>query len=288
MLDRIREDVSVVLDRDPAARTVLEVLCCYPGLHALWLHRVAHALWEMRFRLAGRIVSHVSRFLTGVEIHPGADIGRRVVIDHGSGVVIGETASIGDGVHMYHGVTLGGNNPEPVKRHPTVEEGVVLGAHATLIGDITVGENAKVGAGAVVVKDVPAGATMVGNPARRVDPGDEPSGTEGAQSDDGAGAGRPASDHEQTPPHSAGTARQDGRPESADGETPATAEEPVGPPEADDPVGPPEADESREEDSAPSGATGVTGRTDDSRGEYPGRPTTDGGDESPRSGDGDA
>jgi serine O-acetyltransferase len=275
MRDRIREDVSVVLDRDPAARTVLEVLCCYPGLHALWLHRVAHALWEMRFRLAGRIVSHVSRFLTGVEIHPGADIGRRVVIDHGSGVVIGETASIGDGVHMYHGVTLGGNNPEPVKRHPTVEEGVVLGAHATLIGDITVGEDAKIGAGAVVVKDVPAGATMVGNPARRVDAGDGPSGTEGAQSADDAEPRQFASDPGETA-RSRGTERPDARPESTDGETPAVA---------DDPAGPPEADESSEEGSAPSGSTGVTGRTDDSRGEYPGRPTTDGGDESPRNRD---
>jgi serine O-acetyltransferase len=184
MLERIREDVRAVLERDPAARNVLEVLCCYPGLHALWLHRVAHAQWNAGFRLAGRLLSHLSRFLTGVEIHPGAEIGRRVVIDHGAGVVIGETAAIGDDVHMYHGVTLGGNNPQPVKRHPTIEDGAVLGANATLIGDITIGEGAKIGAGAVVTKPVPAGATMVGNPARRVDGGETATGTEGATEGD--------------------------------------------------------------------------------------------------------
>lgn len=192
MLERIREDVRAVLDRDPAARNVLEVLCCYPGLHALWLHRVAHAQWNSGFKLAGRLLSHLSRFLTGVEIHPGAEIGRRVVIDHGAGVVVGETASIGDDVHMYHGVTLGGNNPRPVKRHPTVEDGAVLGANATLIGDITIGEDAKIGAGAVVTKPVPPGATMVGNPARRVDGGETATGTEGASeadADDAKGGG---------------------------------------------------------------------------------------------------
>ncbi|WP_302082868.1 serine O-acetyltransferase [Salinibaculum rarum] len=168
MLTRVREDVCTALENDPAARSVLAVLT-YPGLHAIWAHRIEHALWTRGYRLLARLLSQFTRFLTGVEIHPAADIGRRVFIDHGMGVVIGETAQIGDDVQMYHGVTLGGNDPRPVKRHPTVEDGVTLGANSTLVGDITIGTGARVGAGAVVVDDVPPGATVVGNPATVVD-----------------------------------------------------------------------------------------------------------------------
>lgn len=187
VVERLREDVRVVLERDPAARSVPEVVTCYPGLHALWLHRVAHRLWGVH-PLAARLLSHLSRFLTGVEIHPGAHVGRRCAIDHGAGVVIGETADIGDDVHMYHGVTLGGDDPRPVKRHPTVEDDVVLGANATLIGDITVGEGARVGAGSVVVESVPAGQTVVGNPARPVDDGEGEDGRVAAESPSTDGA----------------------------------------------------------------------------------------------------
>jgi serine O-acetyltransferase len=169
MLRRIRADVTAMLERDPAAKGRLAVLLCYPGLHAVWLHVFLASPMYSVSTLAGRLVSHVARFLTGVEIHPGADLGRRVTIDHGAGVVIGETAELGDDVHMYHGVTLGGDNPEPVKRHPTVADGVTLGADAMLIGDIHVGENASVGAASVVTSDVPAGATVAGNPAERID-----------------------------------------------------------------------------------------------------------------------
>jgi serine O-acetyltransferase len=165
--------------RDPAVRSALEVALCYPGLHAVWLHRVAHALWRAGFPLLARVLSQCARFLTGVEIHPGATIGRRCTIDHGAGVVIGETAEVGDDVHMYHGVTLGGDSPRPGKRHPTVEDDAVLGANATLIGDITVGEGATVGAGAVVVESVPAGATAVGNPAELVGDAADDSGGRG-------------------------------------------------------------------------------------------------------------
>ncbi|WP_135820648.1 serine O-acetyltransferase [Halostella litorea] len=168
MLDGVREDVRAALDRDPAAKSALEVALCYPGLHAVWFHRVSHALWTRGFRLTARLLSQFSRFLTGVEIHPGADVGRRLFIDHGAGVVVGETAEIGDDVHMHHGCTLGGNDARPVKRHPTLEDGVVLGANATLIGDITVGEDAAVGAGAVVVDDVEPGQTVTGVPAEPV------------------------------------------------------------------------------------------------------------------------
>lgn len=160
-------------ERDPAARSDLEVLLCYPGLHAVWGHLLAHALWP-RVPLFARLLSQFVRFLTGVEIHPGADLGRRVTIDHGAGVVVGETADIGDDVHLYHGVTLGGDTPEPVKRHPTVRDGATIGANATLLGDIEIGENARVGAGAVVTKDVPADATVAGIPAKRVDGGAAP------------------------------------------------------------------------------------------------------------------
>ncbi|MFC6730921.1 serine O-acetyltransferase EpsC, partial [Natronoarchaeum mannanilyticum] len=146
MLERIREDVRTALEKDPAAKSRREVLTSYPGLHAVWVHRIAHALWNGGLPWLARLVSHVSRFLTGVEIHPAATVGRRCFIDHGSGVVIGETAEIGDDVHMHHGCTLGGNSPRPEKRHPTLEDGVTLGADATLDGDITIGEGATVGA----------------------------------------------------------------------------------------------------------------------------------------------
>ncbi|MDR3221314.1 MAG: serine O-acetyltransferase [Candidatus Accumulibacter sp.] len=169
MFSRLREDVSSVFERDPAARTSWEVLTCYPGLHAVVMHRAAHWLWTRRLRWLGRFVSHLARFLTGIEIHPGAAIGRRFFIDHGMGVVIGETAVIGDDVTLYHGVTLGGTSWHKGKRHPTLEDGVVVGAGAKVLGPITVGARAKVGSNAVVVKDVPRGMTAVGNPARIID-----------------------------------------------------------------------------------------------------------------------
>ncbi|WP_254762404.1 serine O-acetyltransferase [Natrinema marinum] len=169
MCRRIREDVRAMCERDPAATGWLEVLLGYPGLHAVWMHLLCHRLWNAGFGLTARLLSNLVRFLTGVEIHPAAEIGRRVTIDHGMGVVIGETAEIGDDVHMYHGVTLGGDANEPVKRHPTVESGAQLGANATLLGDITIGEDAAVGAGSVVTGDVEPGATVVGVPAERVD-----------------------------------------------------------------------------------------------------------------------
>lgn len=165
---RLREDVRTALETDPAARSVPSVLL-YAGLHAVWAHRVAHWLWERGHPFSARFLSQVIRFLTGVEIHPAAEFGRRVFIDHGMGVVVGETAEVGDDVTMYHGVTLGGDDHRPVKRHPTVEDGATLGANSTLVGDITVGEDATVGAGAVVVDDVPAGKTVVGNPAEVVE-----------------------------------------------------------------------------------------------------------------------
>jgi serine O-acetyltransferase len=169
MFSHLREDVRSVFERDPAARNAWEVLTCYPGLHAVFLHRLAHCLWNHRLRWLGRFVSHLARFLTGIEIHPGASIGRRFFIDHGMGVVIGETAAIGDDVTLYHGVTLGGTSWNKGKRHPTLEDGVVIGAGAMVLGPVTVGANAKVGSNAVVVKNVPAGTTAVGNPARIID-----------------------------------------------------------------------------------------------------------------------
>ncbi|WP_313954166.1 serine O-acetyltransferase [Accumulibacter sp.] len=169
MFSRLREDIQSVFDRDPAARTSWEVLTCYPGVHAIALHRLAHWLWTRRLSWLGRFVSHLGRFFTGIEIHPGATIGRRMFIDHGMGVVIGETAVIGDDVTLYHGVTLGGTSWNKGKRHPTLEDGVVIGAGAQVLGPLTVGASAKVGSNAVVVKDVPAGATAVGNPARIID-----------------------------------------------------------------------------------------------------------------------
>ena len=167
MFDRLREDIAVVFERDPAARTSWEVLTCYPGLHALVWHRaVSHRLWRGGARWLARWLSHWARWLTGIEIHPGAMIGRRVFIDHGMGVVIGETAEIGDDCTLYHGVTLGGTSWKAGKRHPTLGRAVVLGAGAKVLGPILVGDGAKVGSNAVVVRDVPAGATAVGIPAR--------------------------------------------------------------------------------------------------------------------------
>lgn len=166
MLDRLREDIAVVFERDPAARGRLEVILCYPGLHALWGQRIAHALWRRGLVLLPRLLSHTVRFLTGIEIHPGARFGRRVFIDHGAGIVVGETAVVGDDCVLYQGVTLGGTSLEHGKRHPTVEDHVVIGAGAKLLGPITIGRGARVGANSVVIRDVPPGATVIGAPAR--------------------------------------------------------------------------------------------------------------------------
>ncbi|MDY0011421.1 MAG: serine O-acetyltransferase [Rhodocyclaceae bacterium] len=171
MFSRLREDVASVRERDPAARSALEVLTCYPGVHALAFHRFAHGAWRRGFFWVGRFVSHLARMLTGIEIHPGAVVGRRVFIDHGMGVVIGETAEVGDDCTIYQGVTLGGTSLyRGTKRHPTLGKGVVVGAGAKVLGGFTVGDGAKIGSNAVVVKPVPAGATAVGNPARVLDP----------------------------------------------------------------------------------------------------------------------
>lgn len=166
MFTRIREDIACVFERDPAARSTWEVLTCYPGFHALLMHRIAHRLWRMKIRWVARFLSHLTRFFTGIEIHPGAKIGRRVFIDHGMGVVVGETAELGDDCTLYHGVTLGGTAWNKGKRHPTLARGVVIGAGAKVLGPIVIGEGAKIGSNAVVVKDVPAGATALGIPAR--------------------------------------------------------------------------------------------------------------------------
>src|SRR3954452_17164845 len=167
MFDRLKEDIAIVFDRDPAARTRWEVLTCYPGLHAItWHQSVTHPLWRSGMRWLARWLSHCSRFLTGIEIHPGARIGRRVFIDHGMGVVIGETAEVGDDCTLYHGVTLGGTTWMRGKRHPSVGNGVVIGAGAKLLGPISVGDRARIGSNAVVLKDVPADATALGVPAR--------------------------------------------------------------------------------------------------------------------------
>jgi serine O-acetyltransferase len=169
MFSKLREDIKSIIERDPAARNAWEVLTCYPGLHAVVMHRWAHACWQSGFKWLGRFISHIARILTGIEIHPGATIGRRVFIDHGFGVVIGETAVVGDDCTIYQGVTLGGTTlVAGTKRHPTLERGVIVGAGAQVLGAFTVGEFAKVGSNAVVVKPVPAGATAVGNPAHIV------------------------------------------------------------------------------------------------------------------------
>jgi serine O-acetyltransferase len=169
MFSRIKEEIAVVFDRDPAARNTWEVVTCYPGFHAMLTHRLAHRLWGAGLKWLARFVSHIGRWATGIEIHPGAAIGRRFFIDHGMGVVIGETAQIGDDCTLYHGVTLGGTSWAKGKRHPTLANGVVIGAGAKILGPITIGENAKVGSNAVVVKDVPPGATAIGIPARVVE-----------------------------------------------------------------------------------------------------------------------
>ena len=169
MFNNLREDIASVFDRDPAARTTFEVLTCYPGLHARVFHRLTNTLWRANFKWLARFISHFARWITGIEIHPGATIGRRFFIDHGMGVVIGETAEIGDDVTMYHGVTLGGTSWQHGKRHPTLGNGVVIGAGAKILGPIHIGDGAKIGSNAVVVKDVPAGATAAGIPARILD-----------------------------------------------------------------------------------------------------------------------
>lgn len=166
MFERMREDIQSVFHRDPAARNAFEVVTCYPGLHAVWLHRVAHALWVNGWKWLARVVSNFGRWMTGIEIHPGAKIGRRFFIDHGMGIVIGETAEIGNDVTLYQGVTLGGTSWNKGKRHPTLEDGVVVGAGAKVLGPFTVGAGAKIGSNAVVTKEVPAGATAVGIPGR--------------------------------------------------------------------------------------------------------------------------
>jgi serine O-acetyltransferase len=164
----LREDIQTVFNRDPAARSVTEVLFCYPGLHALWAHRAAHFLWRHGIKLLARIISHLNRFFTGIEIHPGARIGRRFFIDHGSGVVIGETSEIGDDVLLYQGVVLGGTTLEKKKRHPTLGNGVEMGSGAIALGPITIGDGARIGASSVVIKSVPPGVTVVGIPGRVV------------------------------------------------------------------------------------------------------------------------
>jgi serine O-acetyltransferase len=170
VFDHIREDIRAIYAKDPAARSTAEILFCYPGLHALWFHRRAHWLWRHNLKFAARFISHISRFFTGVEIHPGATMGRRIVIDHGMGVVIGETAEVGNDVLIYMGVVLGGTALENVKRHPTIEDGVIIGSGAIILGPIRIGRGAKVGAGSVVVRSVPPGATVVGVPGRIAGP----------------------------------------------------------------------------------------------------------------------
>ena len=173
MFSRLRSDIACILERDPAARTSWEVLTCYPGLHAIWIHRLAHWFWVQGLRWPGRFVSHLGRWLTGIEIHPAARIGSCVFIDHGMGVVIGETAEVGDGCTIYQGVTLGGTSLTPgTKRHPTLGPGVVVGAGAKILGGFTVGEGARIGSNSVVVKEVPPGATVIGIPGRIVDDAD--------------------------------------------------------------------------------------------------------------------
>lgn len=166
MFGRLKRDIQVVFDRDPAARSTMEVLLCYPGLKAILAHRVAHGLWVRNWKLLARIISQISRFFTQIEIHPGATIGEGFFIDHGSGIVIGETAEIGDNVTIYHGVTLGGSGKEKGKRHPTIGNNVVIGNGARILGSFKVGDNSMIGAGSVVLREVPPNSTVVGNPGR--------------------------------------------------------------------------------------------------------------------------
>jgi len=170
MFDRLHSDIACILERDPAARSKWEVLACYPGLHAIWIHKLARWFWLNNLRWLGRFTSHIGRFLTGIEIHPGAKIGSCVFIDHGMGVVIGETAEVGDGCTIYQGVTLGGTSlTAGTKRHPTLGAGVVVGAGAKILGAFTVGDGARIGSNSVVVKEVPPGATVIGIPGRLVE-----------------------------------------------------------------------------------------------------------------------
>ncbi|MGO8987776.1 MAG: serine O-acetyltransferase [bacterium] len=169
MWERFKEDIRTIIDRDPAAKNVVEIFLCYPGLHAIWLHRIAHFLYQKGWFTTARLVSHFSRWFTGIEIHPGAKIGRRLFIDHGMGVVIGETTEIGDDCLIYKGVVLGGTTLEKKKRHPTLGNRVIIGSNSTVLGAITIGDGARIGSGSVVVKSVPAGATVVGVPGRIVE-----------------------------------------------------------------------------------------------------------------------
>ncbi|WP_303968426.1 serine O-acetyltransferase [Sporosarcina ureae] len=168
MFKRMKEDIRCIFDQDPAARSTIEVVLTYSGLHAIWMHRIAHAFYKRNLRFLARVVSQVSRFFTGIEIHPGAVIGRRLFIDHGMGVVIGETCEIGDDVTLYQGVTLGGTGKEGGKRHPTLHDNVLVASGAKVLGSITVGENSKVGAGSVILKEVPPNSTVVGIPGKIV------------------------------------------------------------------------------------------------------------------------
>lgn len=168
MFKTLKEDVEVVFEQDPAARTYLEVILTYAGLHAIWAHRLAHGLYKRKFYFIARVISQISRFFTGIEIHPGAKIGRRLFIDHGMGIVIGETCEIGDNVTIFQGVTLGGTGKEKGKRHPTIKNNVLIATGAKVLGSLTVGENSKIGGGSVVLKDVPPNSTIVGIPGRVV------------------------------------------------------------------------------------------------------------------------
>ncbi len=169
MWERFKEDIRTIKERDPAAKNLVEIFLCYPGLHAIWLHRIAHFLYEERCYTTARLVSHINRWFTGIEIHPGARIGKRLFIDHGMGVVIGETSKIGDDCLIYKGVVLGGTTLERKKRHPTLGNRVIIGSNSTVLGAITIGDGARIGSGSVVVKSVPAGATVVGVPGRIVE-----------------------------------------------------------------------------------------------------------------------
>jgi len=168
VFDTLKQDIKIVFERDPAARSVIEIILCYPGFHALFFYRISHWIWRKKFFLLGRFISHLGRFFTGIEIHPGATIGKGFFIDHGMGVVIGETSEIGDNVTLYHGVTLGGTSWQKGKRHPTLEDNVVVGAGAKILGPFKVGRNSIIGAGSVVVKEVPPYSTVIGIPGRVV------------------------------------------------------------------------------------------------------------------------
>jgi serine O-acetyltransferase len=169
MWERLKEDIRTIKDRDPAAKKFVEILFCYPGLHAMWFHRIAYVLYQRRWFTTARLVSHLSRWLTGIEIHPGAKFGRRVFIDHGMGVVIGETSEIGDDCLIYKGVVLGGTTLKKKKRHPTLGNRVIVGSNSTVLGAITIGDGARIGSNSVVIKSVPPGATVVGVPGRIVE-----------------------------------------------------------------------------------------------------------------------